>query len=199
MSRKKKIRRKLYASLARELRDRWAPAPRNAVLLPLIDGVAMLSLFPDAAPQGYREGGSAAEFIDQISMALHAGSFGKRFRQVNSDMTEICSDDIRRGFPHTYPMARVRKNRDIEAGKRLRDTRFALGFGHRQLRRFAQLTDIDENLLAKYEAGRALVQYDYIVKLREMHGITPEWIYEGRKDKLPYDLVLKLLERTEDE
>jgi len=91
-------------------------------------------------------------------------------------------------------MAKERNTDAVEAGARLRATRLALGY--QTIRRLAQLTDVPESNLTKWESGAAMVRTYFIARLRERHGVTHDWIYGGIKAGLPHDLVLKL-EATE--
>lgn len=79
----------------------------------------------------------------------------------------------------------------IAAGHRLRRTREALGI--ETIRRLAQLTDEDENLLQKYESGKAMPSSRLISKLKRLYGVDHNWIYDDDMRGLPHDLALKLM------
>lgn len=75
----------------------------------------------------------------------------------------------------------------MEAGRRLRQTREALGY--ETGRAFAERTGKDEDALNTYELGKVLVPPIYVAKLNELWGVTHDWIYSGRVLSLPVELV----------
>ena len=82
-----------------------------------------------------------------------------------------------------------------DCGDRLRKTRVALGF--RVLRRFAENTGVAEDNLQKWEKGGVLVPPWYAVRLKELFGVSLDWIYAGDASKMAYDLTTKLLRPDE--
>lgn len=89
-------------------------------------------------------------------------------------------------------MASRSRNPDaVAAGVRLRAVRIALGY--EKLRRFAQVTDVPETNLTKWENGAALVPPSYIDQLRQQFGITHDWIYGAVQRGLPQEVVIKLV------
>ena len=168
------------------------PAPRNAVLLPLIDRLA--PLLASLTPKSDRKRRPAPQFLDEISMSMHTAIVGKTFRHVNSQSTENASRDDWKAIPQNLPMDDddPRDPEKIAAGKRLIATRLALGVT--TTRRFAQLMAVPETNLTKWENGKAMVARTFIRKLNEHYGVTYEWIYDGIKRGLPYELALKLVD-----
>jgi hypothetical protein len=127
-------------------------------------------------------------------MSMHADIVGKTFRHVNSQSPENASRDDKKANPQNLPMDDddTRDPEKVAAGKRLIATRLALGV--RTTRRFAELMAIPETNLTKWENGKAMVSRAFIRKLNEHYGVTYDWIYDGTKRGLPYELALKLVE-----
>lgn len=193
MGRKKKIRRKRHAALARKALDEWTPAPRHAVYLPFVDDITALAVRPDVTPESKGNGSPAAQFVDEVCMILHGRIIGTPFRLVKGAESATHARDFRNVLPHTEGMAkRERKIDAIEAGVRLRATREALGY--KTIRRFAQVMDEPESNVTKWENGEARVRASFITKLYEMHGVTHGWIYAGIRKELPHDLAIKLMQ-----
>ena len=105
---------------------------------------------------------------------------------------EITSGDDFSCLRHNPGMARRERNPDhIDAGKRLRQAREALGFT--SIRAFADATGTDEDNLSNWERGVSLVPPWYIQRLKVNHGITFDWIYGGDAASLRHDLAIKIL------
>lgn len=85
-----------------------------------------------------------------------------------------------------------RSTYNVACGQRLRQTRTALGYP--VMRHFADNTGVSEGNLHNWEMGVSLVPPRYIEKLRQLFGITHDWIYGGEAGGLRHDLAIKLLE-----
>lgn len=157
----------------------------------------MLALTPVLTPESRCDDCPAAEFIDEVCVSLHDRIIRKPFGLVKAQSSALVSDD----FPQTVPddggmPARPKKPDAVAAGDRLRRTREALGIQKR--RRLAQLMDVPEDNLEKWENGGAMVPPSFIRKLRDAYQITYEWIYDGIVERLPHELVLKLTKPPDD-
>lgn len=196
MARSPKIRGKRKLLLPRKRRDRLTVSPRDTVQLPLVDGIPLLGGCP-FAPYCGCDGCSAAELLNEFRMALHVWVIGKTFRQVKRHLSEDYSRDFRKSFPHHLDMpSSPPKPEAIEAGKRLRRTREALGFT--TVRRFSQIVDEDESKLTKYENGIAMPPARFVSKLRQKYGVDHNWIYDNDMSRLPHDLVEKLIAESKE-
>lgn len=193
---KKKVRREIDAALARHALNQRAPSPWNAVALPFVDRLlTSLTAAPGyfLAPQRGCESCPAAELFDEVCVSFHKVVIRKRFGFVKPETSAPNSGDNTHRFPQAGGMAsRPKKVENVEAGRRLIRTREALGHNRR---RFAQLMDEEEDNLEKWENGVARPATRYLRKLGAAHGVTYEWIFDGNMARLPYDLVLKLLEQ----
>lgn len=83
----------------------------------------------------------------------------------------------------------------VACGERLKQTRLALGFT--RMRRLAEITGESEDTLGSWERGRTLVPPPFVQKLRNLYGVTADWVYYGDPRGLPHDLALKLLDTNE--
>lgn len=184
------FRRYFHASFPRKPLDGMPPAPRDAVPLPLVNDFAALPFGADIAPQRRCDGCPAAELIYEVRVSVHPTIVGKRFGLVKGENAENSSDDITNGFPHNSGMAREKKPDAIIIGQRLRATRLALGI--QTVRRLAQLTDEDEDLVSKYETGAAQVPPRFVRKMKALWGVDHNWIYDADMSRLPHELVLNL-------
>lgn len=88
-------------------------------------------------------------------------------------------------------MAKPRKRVYVEAGKRLRRTREALGFY--QAVKFAELTGVTKDNLSNWERGIAEVPTEFVKKLKATFGVDHNWIYGGDPSGLRAELRDKLL------
>lgn len=79
----------------------------------------------------------------------------------------------------------------VESGERLRRARIAAGYTN--MRRFAENTGTDEDNLGNWELGRAVVPAWYIQRLKEVFGITHDWVYGGDLSSLRGQLLEKLM------
>lgn len=196
MRHEQEISRERNAALLREAFEDWAEAPRDPVLLPFVDTLAEAPVGADFPPNGFCNGCPAAKIVDEVRVSLHKASIRNPFGVVKRDRGEPRSDDFPQGVSDNGRMApRVKNPEAIAAGDRLRRTRDALGL---KRRRMAQFLDEDEDKLEKWESGFAMVPPYFVRKLGTTYGITYEWIYDGNSAKLPHDLALKLIERTND-
>jgi transcriptional regulator with XRE-family HTH domain len=84
----------------------------------------------------------------------------------------------------------------IACGARLRKTRIALGYT--SVRKFARIMSEAEDNLGKWERGVAQVPPAFIGKMKELFGVTHDWIYDGDASGIRHELAIKLL-RPEDE
>lgn len=188
---RKKVLRQLYALLARELGNERPPAMRNTVPLPLVDNIAFSRRRSFCPPDRNCETCPAAQLVDQIGMVVHSTNIGKSIRQVKPNLSDDVSRDSRKGFPQTEDMGdRPDADYRMAAGRRLRATRLAVGIP--TIRRLAQLLDVPESNLTKWENGEALVPPWFVKRLEDHYGVTYQWIYDGGKRGLPHELVLKL-------
>ena len=79
----------------------------------------------------------------------------------------------------------------VEAGKRLRQIRVALGYA--SIRRFAENTGVTEDNLSNWERGISLVPAYYVQKLKELFGVTHDFIYGSDAASLKHELAMKVL------
>jgi DNA-binding transcriptional regulator YiaG len=130
-------------------------------------------------------------------MLVHARSIGNGFQPSQAETLETVSNDIWKGIPQTDEMGRRERDPSaIAAGERLKATRIALG--HPNRRRFAQLMDVPDSNLAKWEYGAAMVPPGVVSKLKKVYGVSHDWIYDGERKSLPYELALKLMDHPGD-
>lgn len=197
MSRGKKPRRHGDATLFGKIGHRLAPAPRYAVLLPLVDALhdprAAASLL---TPKVAGDGNAAAELIDQGGVAmllLHPAIFRNIFGLSIPISAEFSSDDFPQSLRHIFSMAWKGETPAFkrECGARLRRAREARGYD--SLRTFALDTQTDEDNLSNWERGVAQVPPSYISLLKRAFGIDHAWIYDEDASALPDDLRKALL------
>lgn len=101
------------------------------------------------------------------------------------------SKDISPAVPQTSAVpSEVKDPQAIEAGKRLKRTRLALGYTSRRL--LADAIHVDQSNIAKWEEGVAMTPHHAIRKLYDLHGVTWNWIYGGILHELPGQLIQKL-------
>lgn len=81
----------------------------------------------------------------------------------------------------------------VQAGRRLRAVREALGWGQE---RFADEIGVTRTALANWEGGTRLPDVLAMVRLFRKLGVTLEWIYAGEVRHLEYDLAQQLIERA---
>jgi len=87
-----------------------------------------------------------------------------------------------------------REDRSPQAiGRRLKDTRDALGLNQRQ---FAQRASIAANTYNQWERGTGRPRLDEAILLVDMYDLTLDWIYLGDQRRLAYELV-EALKRAE--
>ena len=80
---------------------------------------------------------------------------------------------------------------------RLRRARLAVQV--KSQKRLADLTGESEHNISKWESGGALIPPHYVQKLRELYGITHDWIYANEAGSLSHDLRLKILNVNSDD
>lgn len=185
-----KFCRYLNPSLSREAFYRVAPAPRDAVALPFVDSPSPLGI---AREKCGCHRCATAQALDQLRVLLlhDVDHIGTQFQISQENFLENQSKDISRGFPHISGMpSEVKDPQAIEAGKRLKRTRLALGYTSRRL--LADALHTDQSNIAKWEDGVAMTPQHAIRKLHAMHGVTWDWIYGGSLRGLPYELATKL-------
>lgn len=191
--RKEKARRKRQAALTRQPLNRGPPAPRDAVLLPLINGLTALAVAA-VPPQRHGNGSPAAEFVYEVRVSLHGSPVIRNiFGPVKPDEAVVSFDDAPKAVPYNGDMAKAAEKDPyaIEVGKRLRQARMALDY--RVLRAFAENTGTDEDNLGNWERGVSLVPPPYVQRLKELFGITHEWIFGGDASTMRHDLARALL------
>jgi DNA-binding transcriptional regulator YiaG len=189
------IWRQIDRALASEDGDVWPIPPRYAVHLPFVDDLSVATVGADLAPNRLCDSCAAAKFLDEVSMSLHRANIRKPFGVVKPSSSENVSGDFPNDLPHHSDMARPKNPEAVAAGARLRRTREALGL---KRRRMAQILDVPEDNLEKWEGGGAMTPPYFVRKLNATYGITYEWIYDGNSAKLPHDLALRLLDPSED-
>jgi DNA-binding transcriptional regulator YiaG len=174
---------KRYLRFLRKPRHGLPEPPRDTVLLPLVDRLTV-----DSPAESAGERSPATERVNEFRVTLaHDGSFRISFGNVNAQV----SGDAKNARRETDGMANERSNYALECGTRLRKTREALG--SRVLRRFAENTGVPEDSLQKWEKGGVLVPPWYVARLKDLFGISHDWIYSGDASKMAYDLTTKLL------
>lgn len=181
---------KRHIPIRRKPRDGGAPHLRNADPLPLVDAIP---LDIEASPLGQflSHLGCPAELVDEISVhGQHGASVLIFLRYVKADDL----DDIATLTRDAPRMSANRKPYDVLCGRRLRQARFALGYDKRgDLRRFAKNTGVPESNYNNWELGNALVRPDYVQKLKEVFGVTHDWIYGGDSSQMTRDMQVSLL------
>lgn len=87
-------------------------------------------------------------------------------------------------------------NHRREIGRRLRQTREALGFAKRPdlLRELLAQADVDyeRDQLEKWEHGKAEPATWFLREMRRRYGVTSDWILLNDPERLPADLYNKL-------
>lgn len=197
------VRGKIEPTLSRQRAYAIAPAVGNAVLLlPLVDSVPAKLVAPGQIQQRVKILGdllAAAERVDQVCVCRgHGRSIGEILRLVNP---EICEDDMEALTQQNPVMGqKVKKQRDVECGRRLRLVRGALGF--RTMRAFAEhmLAPMDdgelaakESLYGKWERGEHMVPFEFAEQLKLRYRVTTDYIYFGDMAGLADDLRAKLI------
>jgi len=77
-----------------------------------------------------------------------------------------------------------------QVGQRLRAVRTAAGY--RTAREFAEKLDIEENTLTSWERGERLIEPEGLAGVRELTGVTADYIYYDDPSGLPPELVRNL-------
>lgn len=77
-----------------------------------------------------------------------------------------------------------------EVGRRLRETRIAAGFT--SARQFAAELGVKENTYTNWERGVRLIEPEDLAKVRDLTGVTCEFIYYGEPVSLPPSLARAL-------
>jgi hypothetical protein len=196
MAGKKKARRKRDALLLRELLNGSTPAPGDAVALPLVNGLATpVGVLYAVSPQGPDDGRSAAELVDQGRVfMLHRGAQSEISSALSRGVVaEDSFGDPPKPVRHDdgMPKKDERKPFDIECGRRLRSARFALGYS--VLARFAENTGTNEDNLSNWERGISLVPADYVQRLKEVFGVSHDWIYGEDASCMKPELAMQIL------
>ncbi len=192
MARRKKVRGKRDPGRYHDLGELRPPFPGHAVVLPLSDPVHLLRA-AGLAPQEGCDDRLAAQLLNEVRVALHELIVGNHFRLGKGISSEQLSDDTAPNFPQNSAMsARARDPAAIAAGARLKATRVALGVT--KVRRFAQLLDVSEHNLTKWENGASMVPPAFVAKLKQVYGVTFDWIFAGDLARMPHDLALKLMD-----
>lgn len=194
---KKEVRRELDAALARQALNQEPPAPRDAVLLPLVDSLLTAFAGPSSgvvAPQDRCYRRSTAELINEVRVRLHAENIQNIFGIVKPPPAELSFDDIPNVFPQNPGMPKLseRSPYHIEVGARLRRTRKAINAVYEKMNVFATDTGTDEDNLGNWERGVSLTPPEYVRRLKGLFGITFDWIYDGDASTMRMDLTRKL-------
>lgn len=91
-------------------------------------------------------------------------------------------------------MARDRSPDDLKLlGDRLRAARLALGLTQKKL---YEPLGVKAATWNHWESGKRLPDPLVMVKLKELHGITLDWIYAGDASALPFSLARTLVKAT---
>jgi transcriptional regulator with XRE-family HTH domain len=77
----------------------------------------------------------------------------------------------------------------LAIGKRLKLSRTALGLGQGE---FADRLDIARNTYNQYEKGVNKPPVESALKMRELFGLTLDWIYAGDPSALKWELADKI-------
>lgn len=72
-----------------------------------------------------------------------------------------------------------------EIGKRLKDTRLALGMNQDQ---FARLAGIAQNTYNQWERGKSRPRLDEAIRLCDAHKLTLDWVYLGDASSIPFKI-----------
>jgi hypothetical protein len=195
MARKKKARRKVDPLPGGKGGDLPAPAPWNAVLFPLVDGLPVLRCVAVFPPNGEGDFSASTKAVEKSRVTVHGDVIRNIFGSVKPHDSEIRSDDSPNEFWHRQEMAKWcdPEGYSVECGQRLRRARIAVGYDN--LRTFAGDTGTDEDNLGNWERGVSLVPPSYISRLKSQFGIDHNWIYGEDANRLPGDLSRKMLSR----
>ncbi|WP_147274949.1 helix-turn-helix domain-containing protein [Ferruginivarius sediminum] len=192
-----------FAHRFREVANMNPPLPGNTVTLPLVDGLPVTALSSGLCER-LCHSCSAAKTVNQVCMRRchgHAQTFRNFFGLVNMSLR---SDDAQRSVRQNVGMAPDTESRHRrEIGRRIRQTREALGYSSRPafLRDLLaqQHVDYERDRLEKWEAGKAEPSTRFLRDLRRWRGITSDWILFGDPSGLPqdvYEAVLKIERRA---
>jgi transcriptional regulator with XRE-family HTH domain len=77
-----------------------------------------------------------------------------------------------------------------EVGRRLRAVRLAAGY--ETARQFAQAIGIEENTLTSWERGERLIEPENLADIRDLAGVTSDYIYYNDPSALPSNLAKAL-------
>lgn len=88
---------------------------------------------------------------------------------------------------HQMPSATAMKR---EFGQRLRVTREARGFS--TLREFAAAIDVDERTAGGWERGARYPPPVYLLKIKNLTGVTADYLLFGDSSGMPVDLHLEI-------
>ncbi len=77
-----------------------------------------------------------------------------------------------------------------QVGRRLRTVRTAAGY--RTAREFAEKLSVEENTLTSWERGERLIEPEDLAAVRELTGVTADYIYYDDPSGLPPELAGKL-------
>lgn len=185
-----KIGRKVDAFLAGETGNVRAPVPGDFIaLLPVIDRLTIYFL-TEHLGQASGDDSSVAQFFDEFDGVHDAQMFGQISRHVKANKPHDLPDRPTHNLPMEHEASATRDPYAIKCGHRLRIVRLALG--HPVLRRFAEITGEHENNLSAWENGKRIVPTSYIQKLRELFGVSHDWIYGGDPSTMRADLSLEV-------
>ncbi len=77
-----------------------------------------------------------------------------------------------------------------QVGQRLRAVRTAAGF--ETARAFARKLGVEENTLTSWERGLRLIEPEDLAAVRQLTGVTSDYIYYGDSSGLPPELIESL-------
>lgn len=185
---RQEARRQLYLCAQCDPCNQDAVAMRDTVALPLvdslpIDGIAGRPL--DGACQLC----PSTEGSDQLCVSVHGENMIRRFVGF---VNPLKSDDLP-DLESDNPAMATKDSRDpyrVAVGQRLREVRLALDYD--TARGFAEILEVDEDRLGKWETGVNLLPPPYALKLRRRFAVTTDWLYAGDPTGLPARLYQRL-------
>lgn len=187
---RQKVRRQLYVCAQGKPRYRNPVAMRDPVVLPLVDGLPVDPIAGGALDSAC-DLGSAAQRPNEVCVSAHGG---KTIRRFVGFVNPLKSDDLP-GLESDNPSMGTKDSKDpykVAVGQRLREVRLALDYD--TTRGFAEILEVDEDRLGKWETGVNLLPPPYALKLRRRFAVTTDWLYAGDPTGLPARLYKRLEE-----
>ena len=84
----------------------------------------------------------------------------------------------------------------IDIGARLKAFREFAGFD--TAKDFANVNKFGETQYGNWERGERRIRLDFALQLREAYGLTLDYIYLGRADTLPHNLMVAFRDKPAD-